>query len=635
MLDKFFKKEKPIQGLAGMGGGIASKLFGGGASFAARGGQFYNPGDGYFYHMFEGAGVHSFVAEGGGTDIDIFITGAGGGRGSGGAGPSDTPGPNKTDTGGGGGGSVQGLGYAITAGTYTIQLGGAGFGVYPSSSVPTSGGYNGGSASGVSLPSPNNPSNPGKGGGGGGGFSQFYQGGTVIAAGGGGGAGGARGSTGTGGGHPSNPGYRPDSTTGETGFTDPSPGPGGGTGGGGSGGGVDGSGGGGGLQSQKGGQNYASPQFSSSTLYYGNSSTAFGKHPSGQVSGLFMPTASPASPQAPLRRTHWIPQEPTNSGGGANSTMIESAPSRRGANGGYAIIRYAATPSVSPFTQPGLISNVQPFIPGNGSEYFAITSSQNVTLPAPATFEVLVVGAGGGAGCYHNSPQQYGYNTTGGGGGAVVIQTVTVNAGTYPIVVGDGVTNPHPNNGTGTISAGEDSSAFGVTAPGGSAGPTNTSNPAPGGSPGGGSGSHQANGGDGTLCPNYHPAYFGITDSDGEMRVRGTPQNIPGGAYYGGGGAGNRQVNSPPPSGLNTGYTGGQGGGGDTKGDMNYNYGTPVAPLGGPPEGRTGATNYGGGAAAPISGYYGGGYPYSYFYDKVFGNVGGAPGIVVIRKVLS
>ncbi len=169
-------------------------------------------------------------------------------------------------------------------------------------------------------------------------------------------------------------------------------------------------GGGGGFQRQRGGQNYASPQFSSSTLYYGNSSSAFGKHPSGQVSGLFMPTASPASPQAPLRRTHWIPQEPTNSGGGANSTMIESAPSRRGANGGYAIIRYAATPSVSPFTQPGLISNVQPFIPGNGSEYFAITSSQNVTLPAPATFALLVVGAGGGAGCYHMGPHQLCYN---------------------------------------------------------------------------------------------------------------------------------------------------------------------------------------------------------------------------------
>ena len=36
MFDKFFKKEKPIQGITGMGGDYASRIFGGGSVFEIR-----------------------------------------------------------------------------------------------------------------------------------------------------------------------------------------------------------------------------------------------------------------------------------------------------------------------------------------------------------------------------------------------------------------------------------------------------------------------------------------------------------------------------------------------------------------------------------------------------------------------
>ncbi len=91
MLDKFFKKESPILGLLGAGGGIGSKLIGGagGGGFSASGGDLNaeNTPDGNTYHVFYNPGT---LTVSGGGDVDILLVAGGasgrGGHGSGGAG---------------------------------------------------------------------------------------------------------------------------------------------------------------------------------------------------------------------------------------------------------------------------------------------------------------------------------------------------------------------------------------------------------------------------------------------------------------------------------------------------------------------------------------------------------------------
>ena len=86
----FFKKEKPLQGWTGFGGGATSIRMGGGVSpyIEATGGVKSTPGDGYVYHEFtvNGGAPYVFTVEnaGAGPDaiIDLCVVGGGGGAGN-------------------------------------------------------------------------------------------------------------------------------------------------------------------------------------------------------------------------------------------------------------------------------------------------------------------------------------------------------------------------------------------------------------------------------------------------------------------------------------------------------------------------------------------------------------------------
>lgn len=99
MFNNWHKKEKPIQGLMGFGGGATGNLAGGGASsgFSGTGGSYEKtPGDGYKYHMFKNGGPTTFTVDpgfnGDTTGVEILVVAGGGGGG------------NRTGGGGGAGG---------------------------------------------------------------------------------------------------------------------------------------------------------------------------------------------------------------------------------------------------------------------------------------------------------------------------------------------------------------------------------------------------------------------------------------------------------------------------------------------------------------------------------------------------
>lgn len=123
------KKQKPLQGLMGVGGGAIGYLVrgaGGNAPFSGSGGSYTNdPGDGYRYHMFKSGGPTTFtVAEGFNgdcTNVEILVVAGGGGGG------------NRTGGGGGAGGIAHAssipeliLPTALGGNTITIQVGGGG-----------------------------------------------------------------------------------------------------------------------------------------------------------------------------------------------------------------------------------------------------------------------------------------------------------------------------------------------------------------------------------------------------------------------------------------------------------------------------------------------------------------------------
>ena len=77
MIDKFFKKEKPMTGMSGMGGGFA-RFKSGSSAFSASGGTKFVL-SGYTYHLFTSSG--SLVVESGSADTEYLIVGGGGGGG--------------------------------------------------------------------------------------------------------------------------------------------------------------------------------------------------------------------------------------------------------------------------------------------------------------------------------------------------------------------------------------------------------------------------------------------------------------------------------------------------------------------------------------------------------------------------
>ena len=116
MFDRWHKKEKPLQGLAGMGGGVVSRVLGGALGpFQASGGTKSGPTGGYFYHEFTSNGT--FEVTDGIADIEVILQGAGG-QGGGGAGYSGGGG------GGGGGGGATGVWTitGVTIATHPVSI---------------------------------------------------------------------------------------------------------------------------------------------------------------------------------------------------------------------------------------------------------------------------------------------------------------------------------------------------------------------------------------------------------------------------------------------------------------------------------------------------------------------------------
>ena len=274
MLDKWCRKEKPLLGLAGFGGGVGSNLVGGNV-FEASGGTVTTSGD-YTYHTFPAPGTFTVVGSG---PVEMAVIGGGGG----GGGADGSNSGDKGKPGGSGGGAI--VEVLVTEGDYTITIGGGGANgnSTPDSGQPAS--YNDGGAGGTNGGGQGRGGTPGMGGGGGGGgFSSVYGNSVYYAVGGGGGGGSDKNASDAYGGGDPNNSYIPDSTSG-TSLPQTNTGPpvanyrnaGGG------GGGVNGSGGGGGVAAPapglktdptgvSGGSNYAIPTAISSTLYAGVSS---------------------------------------------------------------------------------------------------------------------------------------------------------------------------------------------------------------------------------------------------------------------------------------------------------------------------------------------------------------------------
>tara|TARA_Y100000015_G_scaffold9303_1_gene8849 strand:+ start:1393 stop:2262 length:870 start_codon:yes stop_codon:yes gene_type:complete len=131
------KKEKPLQGLTGLGGGIVSRTLGGGATpITASGGTESTPGDGFKYHVYEYNSPGPFNVTDGAGEVQIMLQGGGGG-GQGGGGFGGNPGPSFWPGKGGGGGATGVFTISkLGPGNHTISVGGPG---------PSAGGVSGGS----------------------------------------------------------------------------------------------------------------------------------------------------------------------------------------------------------------------------------------------------------------------------------------------------------------------------------------------------------------------------------------------------------------------------------------------------------------------------------------------------------
>ena len=117
MLNNWHKKEKPIQGLMGFGGGATGNLVGaggGGSTFSGTGGTNTVDSGGYRYHFFRYGGPNTFTVDpnyaGDATGLEILVIAGGGGGG------------NRT----GGGGGAGGIAFAHSIPNNTIPVSVAG-----------------------------------------------------------------------------------------------------------------------------------------------------------------------------------------------------------------------------------------------------------------------------------------------------------------------------------------------------------------------------------------------------------------------------------------------------------------------------------------------------------------------------
>ena len=249
--------------------------------------------------------------------------------------------------------------------------------------------------------------------------------------------------------------------------------------------------------------------------------------------------------------------------------------------------------------------------------FTAVGSTNYVTDTAQTIDYLLVGGGGGGAGSQVQNPGNHQHGSGGGGGGGMRYLTgVSLAAGTFAVVVGDGGGGGPATNGTQGGDGG-DSSFNSQTATGGGGGGSSGIGGRSGGS-GGGAG------------PNAHSGGAGNTPSTSPSQgFAGGTTSGSGGSGAGGGGAGEAGNNNSSGSGVDGGdglansitgssvtYAGGGGSGGKL-GDANGSGGAG----GGGNAGSTGTDGLGGGGGACDGGSGQGG-----------SQVDGGSGIVIIRR---
>ena len=85
--NSWFKKERPLPTMIGLGGGATGLAGAGGANnLEATGGTTNEPGNGYKYHLFDYPNSDNFVVDkvGATGEIEVLVVGGGGGGGNGG-----------------------------------------------------------------------------------------------------------------------------------------------------------------------------------------------------------------------------------------------------------------------------------------------------------------------------------------------------------------------------------------------------------------------------------------------------------------------------------------------------------------------------------------------------------------------
>lgn len=174
---------------------------------------------------------------------------------------------------------------------------------------------------------------------------------------------------------------------------------------------------------------------------------------------------------------------------------------------------------VAPIATGGAVTNITQ----NSFNYrvHTFTSDGTFTVTRGGIVEYLIVGGGGG-----------GADVSGGGGGGVLAGQLSIDAGSYPVLVGAATGNAPDNTGPGP--SGNQSSAFGLVAVGGggAGGGFGQAQGLTGGS--GGGGGRQPSGGSGSGGW-YSP---GGAPIPGQGNHGGTPQPFVNGDWEGGGGGG-------------------------------------------------------------------------------------------------
>jgi hypothetical protein len=161
----------------------------------------------------------------------------------------------------------------------------------------------------------------------------------------------------------------------------------------------------------------------------------------------------------------------------------------------------------------------------NGYRYHIFTASSDFAVTRDGAVECLIIAGGGSGGAG---------NGAGGGGGAggLILSSLTVSAGTYSVVVGDGGAGVLA---TGSGNTGSDSTFAGLTAKGGGFGHYNGNDGGSGGSGGGGASGSGATGVGGSAIDSFTAVRYEGIGSQGHDGGGAPETNSKGG---GGGGAG-------------------------------------------------------------------------------------------------